>query len=264
MLRLIRVFLSIVVLLTAQNMMGQASSSKVKTPDFAFPKTVIQQSSNSLSVAMRDGDNEAIIRSLLDYALAENAIGSGSLPDGIKKIDSVMTVSNDPVLTGMLSMIEAYIYNNVYTMDSWRYDRRNSPMEPLPADYNEWSGEQFRHKIESLIDVALSDSTSLRAVPLREYRTVITQDRQTEIYYPTLYDFIACQAVSIFKSWSANQHFFPLWMARASANSLNKLTLPSLKRDPRGEKILAIYASVLSDTKRGSATDVNTRLERLQ
>ena len=128
MLRLIRVFLSIVVLLTAQNMMGQASSSKVKIPDFAFPKTVIQQSSNSLSVAMRDGDNEAIIRSLLDYALAENAIGSGSLPDGIKKIDSVMTVSNDPVLTGMLSMLEAYIYNNVYTMDSWRYDRRNSPM----------------------------------------------------------------------------------------------------------------------------------------
>lgn len=264
MLRLIRVFLSIVVLLTAQNMMGQASSSKVKIPDFAFPKTVIQQSSNSLSVAMRDGDNEAIIRSLLDYALAENAIGSGSLPDGIKKIDSVMTVCNDPVLTGMLSMLEAYIYNNVYTMDSWRYDRRNSPMEPLPADYNEWSGEQFRHKIESLIDVALSDSTSLRAVPLREYRTVITQDRQTEIYYPTLYDFIACQTVSIFKSWSDNQHFFPLWMARASANSLNKLTLPSLKRDPRGEKILAIYASVLSDTKRGSATDVNTRLERLQ
>ena len=36
MLRLIRVFLSIVVLLTAQNMMGQASSSKVKIPDFAF------------------------------------------------------------------------------------------------------------------------------------------------------------------------------------------------------------------------------------
>lgn len=252
-----------VLLLFSQSSMGQSASRGVKTPDFAYPRTVIKQSDKILSSAMRNGDDKTIVRSLLDYALAGSAIGNENIPKGIAKIDSVMGVSNDPVLRGMLSMLEAYIYNNVYAMNRWVYDQRNSPLEPVPADYDEWSGEQFRHRIESLLDVAIADSTALRAVPLRDYKGVITQDRQTEVYYPTLYDFVASQALTILEGWGNDGHCFPLWMARSSADSAERFSVPSLKRDPRGEKILAIYSSLLSGVKRGSATDVNTRLARL-
>ena len=252
-----------VLLLFSQSSMGQSASRGVKTPDFAYPKTVIKQSDKALSSAMRNGDDKTIVRSLLDYALAGSAIGNENIPKGIAKIDSVTGVSNDPVLRGMLSMLEAYIYNSVYAMNRWVYDQRNSPLEPVPADYDEWSGEQFRHRIESLLDVAIADSTALRAVPLRDYKGVITQDRQTEVYYPTLYDFVASQALTILEGWGNDGHCFPLWMARSSADSAERFSVPSLKRDPRGEKILAIYSSLLSGVKRGSATDVNTRLARL-
>ncbi|MDE6394692.1 MAG: hypothetical protein K2K77_05060, partial [Duncaniella sp.] len=137
-------------------------------------------------------------------------------------------------------------------------------MLPLPEDYTEWTGEQFRHRIAGLIDIALADSVALRAIPLKNYTGVITQDHMTAVYYPTLYHFVARQAIDILQGFGAVPHIFAGWMAKESANSLLPFRAPVLSRDSIGERILAIYASVIDTAPRGSAPAVNGRLERLE
>lgn len=237
----------------------------VKAPDFAYPKTVSAQASKSLAESLKQGNNQGVIRALMDYTLAESAIGGENVPACLAKIDSVKNVVSEPVVRSMLDILEGVIYNNVYSSSRWTYDRRNSPLLPLPADCKEWSGEQFRYRIGDLIGKALADSTELRKVAIEKYKEVITQDRMTAVYYPTLYDFVAWQALAIMDGWSdSGNHIFPMWMVRNAADSRIAPEVPSVKRDPDGERILAIYASLINGASRGSAPEVNARLGLLR
>lgn len=262
MFRCLRGLVLVAVSAVAQLMAGQSVKS-VKTPDFAYPRKVSEQAEKSLGAAVAAGDDQAVVRSLLDYTLARIAVGEENAQQCIGLIDSVMSVSHSRVLGGMLSTLEAVVYNNVYEADRWVYDRRNSPLLPLPDDCKEWSGEQFRYKIGSLIDAAIADSVALRAVSIGDFRNVVTQDRMTAVYYPTLYNFVVHQSVSILEGWGDGSHVFPLWMVRASADSMSLFAQPSLSRDPGGERILAAYGSVIAGAARGSAEEVNARLGRL-
>ncbi|MDE6037647.1 MAG: hypothetical protein K2G05_05240, partial [Duncaniella sp.] len=217
----------------------------MKAPDFAYPQTVSEDARRNLDKALREDNPREVLHSLIDYTLARSSTDAANVPGCISLIDSVRHVSRNDVLPGMLSMLEAVIYNNVYTSARWKYDARTSlPQSPLPADYTEWSGEQFRHRITELIGCALADSVALRSVPLKAYDGVVTQDRMTSVYYPTLYNFVARQAIDIMQGFGG-------------------MVRPALMRDSIGDRILAIYASVIDDAPRGSAPEVNARLERL-
>lgn len=263
--RYVRAAVALAIFMAGIPMVFGRVSRGAKAPDFAFPKTVSQQASKALATSLQTGDGQGVIRALMDYTLAESAIGGDNVPACLAKIDSVKNVVSEPAVKSVLDILEAVIYNNVYSQARWTYDRRNSPLLPLPADCKEWSGEQFRYRIGTLIDAALADSVALRKIPLAKYDKVITQDRMTAVYYPTLYDFVAHQALDIMEGWgNVVNHIFPEHMAAEVADSRIDMGVPSIKRDPVGEKILSIYASLIDGATRGSASDVNSRLGRLR
>jgi len=230
-------FLAILALLpVASGMYGQSAKRGVKAPDFAYPETVSSQARKNLDVALAKGDDMGVMRSLLDYTLAQGAISSGNVPAVLAKIDSLRSAAKDGVLRGMLATLEAAIYNNVYESSQWVYNRRTAPLFPMPADYTEWTGGQFRYKIGALLDEALADSVALRAVPLAKYKDVISQQHATAIYYPTLYSFVTSQAIGMMSGWG----------------------------DEARSRVLALYDSVINGAERGSAPEVNARLGRLE
>ena len=143
-------------------------------PDFAYPQTVSRQSEKALTAATERHDGPAIVRALIDYYLAESRIDVTRSSLAIKKIDSIAAITSDPVLKSMLSTLEADIYAALYSSSRWKYDARNLPLTPLPDDYREWSGDQFRMKINSLIDSALQAAPELKAAPLKTYSSVLS------------------------------------------------------------------------------------------
>ena len=229
-----RRFIFTVLLLWASVAAAQ-TAGRVKTPDFAYPKTVSAQSQKNLASALASGNNEGVLRSLLDYTLAQSAVSADSLTVGLARIDSVIKVSTSPVIRAMLFTLEAELYNNVYLSSRWKYDRRTTPLSPLPADYTEWSGQQFRNTISSLVDSALADSVALRAVPIASYKSVVQQERQTSIYYPTLYDFVVARAIAMMSGWG----------------------------DVAASRVLSLYDSLIAASPHDSAPGVNARLGRL-
>lgn len=228
--------LTVAVVLSLSGVTYARTAAGVKKPDFAYPETVSAQAAKSLESALAKGDNVGILRSLIDHTLARVSISADNLPTCLAGIDSVKDVRHDAVLSGLLSTLEAELYNNVYTRSRWKYDRRTAPLFPIPADYNEWTGGQFRYKITSLIDSALADSVALRAVPLGEYKNVIKQERMTAVYYPTLYDFVTACALQIMSGWG----------------------------DESKERVLAMYDSLIAGSQATSASGVNARIGGLE
>lgn len=242
-------------------------------PDFAYPKTVSEDADKSLARALSESDGPMILRAILDYYLAQTSINSENAQPVLNRIDSICTASADPLLKAMLLTLQADIYSAAYNASRWKYDSRNLPPTPLPTDFNEWSGEQFRNRIDILVGDVLSYKSQLKKVPITAYASVIDMDGQrggqksivnrrlTEIYFPTLYDFVASQCLELLRSNGSIEAFLP-WGLLTTHD--NYVTFPFSKYDPTVGKILEIYASLLSFHDKGSAPYINADIERIE
>lgn len=257
-----RIILSILTITVIATVM---SAQKVKSPDFAYPKTVSSQSLVNLNTALSDGNTQKALRALIDYSIALQVQGQENTPLVIAKIDSVRTQSKNPVFTSLINTFEASLYSQVYSSGRWRFDHRNLPLLPLAKDCNEWSGLQFRMKITELIDSALTAENLLRKERISDYSGIISQNNQTRIYFPTLYDFVANNAIDIFRSMD-NQYrpFLPYSLVFRTLRPGDTYVPPTLSNDPVGEKILNLYSSLVSPTSPYSAPSINAMIGRME
>lgn len=186
------------------------TSAGLRKPDFAYPKTVIANSEKALKSALDRRDGIATVRALANMALAQSAIGNDNLPPTVRRIESIMVTEKSDVTRSLLAMLLADIYSDIYNYRRYDYNERNLPLRPFPADYNEWSGEQFRFRIDSLCSVALSNPEALQREPLARYSDIITAPAATLVYYPTLYDFAAHYTIDTRSSLTPFNNCCPL------------------------------------------------------
>lgn len=235
------------------------ANTQVK-PDFAYPKTVSSNAEVNLKKALTDGNSPMIVRSLMDYYLAQSAISSDNISAALGKIATVTDGTDDKALKGVLYLLQADIYDGLYNDNRWKYDNREIPLSPLPDNYNLWSGEQFKAKITKLIDSSLCYSQALGEVPLKKYSDVIKSDGETYIYYPTLYDFVANRCISILKGFSRSQRILS-WGLLVPHDIY--VSSPFPQSDPVVNKILELYASLLRRNEGRTAAELNTDISRI-
>lgn len=164
---------------------------RAAAPDFAYPQTVSKQAEAALAKAIEKKDGVATVRALADLGLAQNAIGRDKLPAVVKRIEAVKAGERDSVTRALLCMLLADIYSDVYSSNSWVFNEREQPVLPLPENYEEWSGAQFKMKIGELCSEAMQASKAMQTKKLSDYASIINVDAEGLIYYPTLYDFAA-------------------------------------------------------------------------
>lgn len=216
-----------------------SSASVPATPDFAFPEKVSNDARRQLGTAMSGGNGPATVRALIDLGLAQSAIDYDNLPSVIATIDSVRRNPQVNAATNsVITLLLADVYSSIYQRQRWIYDQRQLPLTPLPADINQWSGEQFRQRITSLVDSALTSSDILQMIPLKNWDSVIQCKSGTEPCFPTLYDFAAYKSIGLIQSTTPVNALF----------SINWLVPYTVYRDlrfpyttPEARRILDIY-----------------------
>ncbi len=92
------------------------------------------------------------------------------------------------------------MYGYEYSSQSWVYNEREMPLEPRPTDITEWSGEQYCFVIDSLLQRSIANPSALSALRIGDYADIIEADQLTQIFYPTLFDFVCINAASIMVS----------------------------------------------------------------
>lgn len=185
------------------NLTGAGMNTNPSKPDFAFPERVASESLKDIrsELASPDADSKKVLGSLINYATAEILVTRDNVSTVLSVIDSVRNVQSSPVALSVIDMMECRVYQNLYNDDRWNLDRRELPLQPYPDNISEWSGEQFRLKITSLIQSALSRKEWLEKEKVSEYSSIITADNLTRIYYPTMYDFVASMSADVLASF---------------------------------------------------------------
>lgn len=179
-------------------------------PDFAFPDKVAADADILLKQAIDTEDGQAVVKSLVCYSLARNAISPDLLPPVIEQIDSIRLVEKAPCIKSLLSYLEAVIYYGIYSNARWKYDNRKLPADTVNNDYTEWSGEQFKKVISELLNESATPVEELAASSLNDWKDIVVADEVTLIFYPSLYDLIAYNAIDIFSSLSQSRDILPI------------------------------------------------------
>ncbi len=191
-----------------QNMTKSSSTAKLRpltptaatdsdSPDFAFPDKVAADADKRLKSALDSGDGVEVVNSLVCYSIARDCVSPELLTPAISRIDSITRIEPDQCVKSLLNLLQATIYKDLYFDNRWNYDRRDIPLDSMSADCTEWSGAQFRLRINALLDSALTPRASLLASPITDWKSVIKSNEYTATFYPTLYDMVVNSAISI-------------------------------------------------------------------
>lgn len=230
-----------------------------KQPDFAFPKKVKAEAIADYKKAMLDNDGDRIVNSLVAYELSVASIDRDSVSQPLKLIAETATATDAPT-SAILNILLADIYSDIYTSARYKYDRRELPENDVPEDFLLWSGDQFKLKISSLIDSALTSPDALKATKLTKYPRSIKTDSQTLAFYPTLYDFVATKAIKLLNRLSPMQHDFSINLL-CRYDFYTKLSFNY--QDPVARRILDLYRDLLVFHENDAAPFIITDINRI-
>ncbi len=241
--------------------MFSLSQNVVPAPDFSFPENVTKQALTDLDKGIASHDGQLVIDALLRYSIAQQEIDPDRINKVSVRIDSVIAVTTDVPTRALLHLLQARQYYEAYLDESWVYDERQLPLEPLPQEISEWSGDQFKMVIKRELAEALAPAKSLQDTPLSKYNKVVVANQLTLTYYPTLYDFVASQALTIMSQINEGQYQTNTrWLAdRDKFITLDPSALPGTL-----PQVMRIYQSLLKFHDLNTPAGVMWDCRRLQ
>lgn len=100
----------------------------------------------------------------------------------------------------ILETILGYWYWQFYQQNQWRFLQRTQSDEPPGEDILSWDLATILAEIDSHFVKALADPEKLRAEPIERYDDLLEKGNVPDSYRPTLYDFIAYEALRFYTS----------------------------------------------------------------
>lgn len=235
------------------------SAKNSAKPDFAYPTQVIEQAEANLNKALKDGDGNAVVKSLIEYSIAQSLINTDSTQSVINKIEQITKTEKNPCTKALLNTLLSKIYTDVYSNNKYNIDKRTTISSSTPLDINEWSKKDFEQKVFSLCDEALIDTDALKKAKLSNYSDLITHNNLTFIYYPTLFDFISSQLIENVTIFSDNDlhstHILPLNQFLSSQINSNS---------PYYNRIFSLYQEILTFHQNDIAPLINWDIKRIE
>lgn len=202
--------LIIILLFTMFTNTSMANGPKFKTPDFAYPQTVIKDAQALLkkSEAMPASLDADITRTraVIELCVAQQAIDFDTTFTQPAFIEAQLANSKlTDVGRALLTAYEAKLFTDIYRRNSWKYNRVDAPLQPYPADVSEWSGLQFRTHISELLEKAASYAGG---TPLSDLSAVIEASPEGLLYIPTLADFVRKLTYDTYSSFIYSDNSF--------------------------------------------------------
>lgn len=220
---------------------SSSGAGKGKEVDFNFPQDVSKQAVTDLDKALKSGDGKTVVDALVRYSLAQSAISSDNMPAIVSRIESAAKREKAPEYRALLRLLEARVFDGY--RDSYQvWDRRRMRLDleeeldgegaessqPKKSDsgedYSEWSPEQFRSRIDSLLRLAIAEPAALKAVPLRSLDGIVRSNSPVGYdLMPSLLTFVCSQACSLVDDDSLEAEIKRLWQEATAGDPASNI-----------------------------------------
>lgn len=160
-------------------------------------KSALTQVENIYQAAKMLNIQPQILKSLIYKVKYKQTLEEGDLEKAIAEFENEITASKFP-LTPVLQSCAAEMYWQYYTQNRWSFYYRTQTVQFKNDDLTTWDLQTIMNKITTLYDASVSKEDSLKKVSIKIFDDVLIKGFMSEVYRPTLYDFLANRAVTFY------------------------------------------------------------------
>jgi len=125
-------------------------------------------------------------------------------PEIIKEFETFTEKTTVKVDKALLYSMTAELYAQYYNANQWSINSRTEVEGMIPEDIKEWTGNMFYDKISKLLLLSTNSCPyDLLKIDAKKYKILIDLQKDSRVFQPTLYDFLAYRKIEILASISS-------------------------------------------------------------
>jgi uncharacterized protein YfaS (alpha-2-macroglobulin family) len=163
-----------------------------------LPKTAAARLQLIYDSALRDGQHAEAIKALAKRITHEGAVQGNKPEEKITRLRAELE-KTPAEARPLLQTILGHWYWQYFRVNRYRFLQRTATAQPLGDDFTTWDLPRLYREIDLHFTNALADGR-LKTIPTTDFADLLTKPTLPEHYRPTLYDFIAHEALGFYTS----------------------------------------------------------------
>ena len=166
-------------------------------PDKALPKTAIERLKPIIAQAIKDKAYPEAIKAIGQKIALEGKIQGGKPEEKIVRLQAEIAAVPEE-MRPLMEAILAHWYWQYFQDYRWRFMERTATAQPAGGDILTWDLKRILAEIDKHFTAALAAETELKTIPISQYDALLAKADVPDTYRPTLYDFVAFEAISFY------------------------------------------------------------------
>ncbi len=163
------------------------------------PKTAVEILDRIYAAALKDKNYPEAIKAVGKKIALEGIIQGNKPEEKITRMQAEIAKSPkemQPVMTAIL----AHWYWQYFQHNQWRFMQRTATAQPPGDDILSWDLPRIMAEIDKHFTAALANEAELKKIPIAQYDELLDKGTLPDTYRPTLYDFLAFEALKFYSS----------------------------------------------------------------
>ncbi len=185
---------------TYKNQWGKVEYFELKD----LPKSALSEVNLIFNKAKKENNSDQIIKTSLyksKFALFLEEDAQLKIISDLKKEIRETDVPTSMILESILAdLYWQYFQQNRYKF----YNRTKTDQKVDPVDFRTWDLQTLFEEVHKHYQNSLENKKHLQSIPIRIYSEILTIKERSDIYRPTLYDFLTHRTFSFYKTNERN------------------------------------------------------------
>lgn len=164
-----------------------------------LPRTAINLLEQIIPGAIQDQAYAEAIKAIGLKITQEGNIQGGKAEEKIVLLEAEIADAPGP-MKPVMEAILGHWYWQYFQQNRWRFVNRTQTAEPPGEDITTWDLPRILAEIDLHYTLALQADQELKAIPVAEYDDLLVRGTVPDTYRPTLYDFLAHEALSFYNA----------------------------------------------------------------
>ena len=162
-----------------------------------LPKTAIEVLEPIIRDALRDKSYPEAVKAIARKIVLEGNIQGNKPEEKITRMQAELARAPQEIKP-VLETLLAHWYWQYFQNNRWRFMQRTTTAQAPGLDFTTWDLARLFVEIDRHFQNALASHTALKRIPIASYNDLLTKGDVPDSYRPTLYDFLAQEALTFY------------------------------------------------------------------
>lgn len=163
----------------------------------ALPQSAIEILERIATAAETEKAWPELAKAIAYRIVADTRIQGDQPAEKIRRYEAALTDAPEEIAP-VLETLLAGAYRDYFQQNRWRLLQRTRTSETSGGDFETWDLPRLFREIDERYRAALENAVTLQQIPIADYDTLLVKGTVPDSFRPTLYDFLAHQALAFY------------------------------------------------------------------